>query len=216
MKDEKHKKALEEIKQRGQQLLKQHDNQKKQVPAPVKAEPKRIDSGLRKREEEVSPANVFNDEPKRKAAASPSMWPGQAQGDDIGLKIKNYIKDMNKLIDEEAKAPGDGDDQEEDEDEDDENIDELPAVPETDENSKQIERNDSVEDDEAIEEAKTPREDYQIIEPPPIPEPFRLDELRISAPQLRNELGDSLGFFETMLVETYGATKFQQALAILE
>ena len=160
MKDEKHKKALEEIKQRGQQLLKQHDNPKKQVPA--KAEPKRVDSGLRKREEEASPANVFIDEPKKKALpASAGMWPGSnIQGDDIGQKIKNYIKDMNKLIDEEAKAPGDGDDQEEDDDEDDDNMEDLPAVPETDENSKQIERNDSVEDDDGIEESKTPREDY--------------------------------------------------------
>ena len=101
---------------------------------PAKAEIKRIDSGLRLREEEASPANVFNDEPKKKAAASPNVWPGQGHGDDIGMKIKNYIKDMNKLIDEEAKAPGDGDDHDEDEDEDD--VDELPAVPETDENSK--------------------------------------------------------------------------------
>ena len=30
----------------------------------------------------------------------------------------------------------------------------------------------------------------------PPPEPFRLDELRISAPMLRNELSDSLNFFE--------------------
>lgn len=36
------------------------------------------------------------------------------------------------------------------------------------------------------------------------PEPFRLDELRISAPMLRNELSDSVAFFEKMLVENYG------------
>ena len=48
------------------------------------------------------------------------------------------------------------------------------------------------------------------------PEPFRLDELRISAPMLRNELSDSLVFFESMLVENYGLNKFRSALAILE
>ena len=48
------------------------------------------------------------------------------------------------------------------------------------------------------------------------PEPFRLDELRISAPMLRNELSDSLAFFERTLVESYGQAKFQQALNILE
>lgn len=48
------------------------------------------------------------------------------------------------------------------------------------------------------------------------PEPFRLDELRISAPMLRNELGDSLAFFREMLVESYGSAKFRQALSVLE
>ena len=33
---------------------------------------------------------------------------------------------------------------------------------------------------------------------------------------LRNELGDSLAFFESMLVENYGLNKFRNALAILE
>ena len=122
---------------------------------------KRFDSGLKKREEEVSPHNVFNDEPEKKIQAiNPSMWPGQNQAEDV--RLKNYIKDMNKLIDEELKAPGDGEDQEEDEDDEDENMEEVPAVPETDENSKQIERNDSVEDDE---ETKSPIEDYQFEEP---------------------------------------------------
>ena len=50
----------------------------------------------------------------------------------------------------------------------------------------------------------------------PHPEPFRLDELRISAPMLRNEHSDSLAFFENMLKESYGASRFQQALAVLE
>ena len=48
------------------------------------------------------------------------------------------------------------------------------------------------------------------------PEPFRLDELRISAPMLRNELSDSLAFFERTLIESYGQAKFQQALSVLE
>ena len=51
---------------------------------------------------------------------------------------------MNKLIDEEVKASGEDDQEESDE----ENMAEVPDVPETDENQKQIERNDSVEDDE--------------------------------------------------------------------
>ena len=87
---------------------------------------------------------------------------------------------MNKLIDDGGKAPGDGGDQEEDEDDDDDSVDEVPAVPESDDNQKQIERNDSVEDDDAIEETKTPTMDDFLLEPPP--EPFRLDQLRISAP----------------------------------
>lgn len=48
------------------------------------------------------------------------------------------------------------------------------------------------------------------------PEPFRLDQLRISVPVLRNELSDSLSFFESTLKETYGSTKFQKAIGILE
>jgi len=35
-------------------------------------------------------------------------------------------------------------------------------------------------------------------------------------PVLRNELSDSLTFFERTLKETYGAAKFSQALSILE
>ena len=63
---------------------------------------------MRKREEEVSPLNVFKDDIKVKAsAADKNVWPGEGQ--DIGLKIKNYIKDMNKLIDEEVKASGEDD-----------------------------------------------------------------------------------------------------------
>jgi len=47
-------------------------------------------------------------------------------------------------------------------------------------------------------------------------EPFRLDELRISASMLRNELSDSLAFFENMLIENYGNEKFRRALSIVE
>ena len=76
LKDEKHKKALEDIKQRGHQLLKQHEPQKKPVPVPAKAEVKRLDSAAKRREEDPSPQNVFNDEPKKKGAVSPTAWPG--------------------------------------------------------------------------------------------------------------------------------------------
>ena len=52
--------------------------------------------------------NVFKDDIKAKGnAADLNVWPGEGQ--DIGLKIKNYIKDMNKLIDEEVKASGEDD-----------------------------------------------------------------------------------------------------------
>ena len=47
---------------------------------------------------------------------------------------------------------GDGDDDDEDEDDDD-NIEEVPSVPETDENTKEAARDDAIEDD-AIEESK--------------------------------------------------------------
>ena len=33
---------------------------------------------------------------------------------------------------------------------------------------------------------------------------------------LRNELSDSLAFFERTLIESYGQAKFQQALSVLE
>ena len=53
--------------------------------------------------------NVFKDDIKNNGnALNKDVWPGE--GHDIGLKIKNYIKDMNKLIDEEVKASGDDDD----------------------------------------------------------------------------------------------------------
>lgn len=57
-------------------------------------------------------------------------------------------------------------------------------------------------DNAMIEESKL----IEQLELPP--EPFRLDELRISAPMLRNELTDSLAFFEKTLKETYGSSKF--------
>mmetsp|Transcript_1749 Transcript_1749/g.2450 ORF Transcript_1749/g.2450 Transcript_1749/m.2450 type:complete len:133 (+) Transcript_1749:1368-1766(+) len=59
-------------------------------------------------------------------------WPQARPNDDIGSKIKSYIKDMSKLIDEEVKSTRA--DEEEDEDDDDDNMEEVPAVPETDEN----------------------------------------------------------------------------------
>ena len=79
------------------------------------------------------------------------MWPAAKPSDDIGNKIKSYIKDINKLIDAGAPA-GDGADDEE-EDEDDDNIEEVPTVPETDDNQKQAARDDAIEDEE-MEESK--------------------------------------------------------------
>ena len=130
-------------------------------------------------------------------------------------KIKNYIKDINKLIDGGMGPMGEGAD-EEDDDEDDDNIEEVPTVPETDENSKSVLREDDIEDD-GIEESKVGgqygnyiMEESKLMDQLALPpEPFRLDELRISAPMLRNELSDSLAFFESMLVENYGHTKFR-------
>ena len=87
----------------------------------------------------------------------------------------------------------------------------MPTVPETDETQNQAARDDSIDDDGAEEtkEAASSRQDEETanlmkqLELPP-PEPFRLDELRISAPMLRNELSDSVAFFEKMLIESYG------------
>ena len=115
------------------------------------------------------------------------------------------------------RPAGDGAD-DEDDDDDDDNMEEVPTVPETDENSKQVARDDEIEDDTA-EESKASQyaaeesKQYADLSPP---EPFRLDELRISAPIFRNEVSDSLAFFEKMLAETYGQAKFRQALGILE
>ena len=67
-------------------------------------------------------------------SAGLDAWPASKPSDDIGNKIKSYIKDMNKLIDEGMKPAG-ADDEEED-DEDDENIEEVPSVPETDDSQK--------------------------------------------------------------------------------
>lgn len=66
-------------------------------------------------------------------------------------KIKNYIKDINKLIDG-GVSPVEAEDDDDDED-DEENMLEVPTVPETDENSKQAARDDDIED-EAMEESK--------------------------------------------------------------
>ena len=68
-------------------------------------------------------------------------------------KIKNYIKDINKLIDGGMGPTGEGAEEEDDEEEDDDNIEEVPTVPETDENQKQVARDDGIED-EGIEESK--------------------------------------------------------------
>ena len=63
------------------------------------------------------------------------MWPQAKANDDIGNKIKSYIKDINKLIDGGMNPTGDGaEEEDDDEEEDDENIEEVPTVPETDEN----------------------------------------------------------------------------------
>lgn len=83
-------------------------------------------------------------------------WPAAKPTDDIGNKIKSYIKDMNKLIDEGMKPSGADEEEDDDDDEDDDNIEELPSVPETDDSQKQEARDDAIEDDESycIEESK--------------------------------------------------------------
>jgi len=140
------------------------------------------------------------------------MWPSAKPTDDIGTMIKSYIKDVNKLIDEGVKPAADDEDEDDDDDGD---FEELPRVPDSDDNRRQEARDDAIEDD-VVEESKNAaeKEEKKLFELPP--EPFRLDELRISAPMLRNELSDSLKFFENMLREHYGSVKFAQALQVLE
>ena len=86
------------------------------------------------------------------------MWPASRPADEIGNKIKNYIKEMSNLIDGGMGLAGEGtdgvDDTEEDDD-DDENIEDLPSVPETDEESKQAARDDAIDED-GVEESKSP------------------------------------------------------------
>ena len=67
------------------------------------------------------------------------LWPASRPADEIGNKIKNYIKEMSNLIDGGMGLAGEGADGVEDteeDDDDDENIEDLPSVPETDEESK--------------------------------------------------------------------------------
>ena len=82
--------------------------------------------------------NVFkmDEQPKPKTpgfggGGAVDAWPQSRPMDEVGHLMKSYIKDMNKLIDEEkSNHPED----EEDDDDDDDNIEEVPTVPETDEN----------------------------------------------------------------------------------
>ena len=172
--------------------------------------------------------NVFKQDEQQKPrtpgirgnqGAAADAWPAQKPKDDMDNMIKNYIKDVNKLIDQ-GVSPVEAED--DDDDEDDDNIEEIPTVPETDENSKQAARDDDIDDDNVEESKERPYqsnllEESKLMEQLALPpEPFRLDELRISAPMLRNELHDSLAFFRETLVENYGSAKFRAALAILE
>ena len=102
--------------------------------------------------------NVFKldeapSKPKPPASGSPGVdaWPSTKPDNDIGSKIKNYIKDISKLIDD--GMPGQGNDDEEEDEEDEDNIEEVPTVPDTDDSSKQVARDDEIED-EGIEESK--------------------------------------------------------------
>ena len=70
--------------------------------------------------------------PAWRGANGADAWPQSKPQEDIGNKIKSYIKDMNKLIDEGVR-PTCADDEDEDDDEED-NMEEVPTVPETDDN----------------------------------------------------------------------------------
>jgi len=96
-----------------------------------------------KMDEQVKPKT-----PAWRGANAADAWPQAKPQEDIGNKIKSYIKDMNKLID--AGAPDCADD-DDDDDDDDDNIEEVPSVPETDDNQKQAARDDAIEDEACME-----------------------------------------------------------------
>ena len=107
---------------------------------------------------------------------------------------------MNKMLDDGQKQSGETSDVDEEEDED-ENMDEVPAVPQDVNETILATREDADSDDEIQEESKDNSNNLKMvpeIEQKPV-EPFRLDELRISAPILRNELSDSTAFFLKLL-----------------
>ena len=153
-KEEKHRKAIEDIRQRGKQLLMQDvvPNQRQAAAAAAEEETRplirRADSAQGQQRTPPKPAgvaaepghNVFkmDEQPKPKTPGfgggnAGDAWPQSRPMDEVGHLMKSYIKDMNKLIDDEkSNHPED----EEDDDDDDDNIEEIPTVPETDENQK--------------------------------------------------------------------------------
>ena len=108
---------------------------------------------------------------------------------------------MNQFLDEEKPKESQLN-TEDSGDEDEDMTDDLPKVPE--ESQPQADREDQLEEDEEVTQ--------NIVQPV---EPFRLDELRISVPQLRNELDDSIKCFEKLLVESYGRSRFEQGLKVV-
>lgn len=163
-KEEKHRRAMEVIMKKGNQLLGQDcsaagNNRGENEDRPLARRP---DSGLQGQaptklnapKPPTAEANIFKMDEQQKprtpgfrggnnnhnaGGQASDLWPQTKPSDDIGSKIKNYIKDINKLIDSGMGQAGDGageEGEDEDEDEDDENIEEVPTVPETDENSK--------------------------------------------------------------------------------
>lgn len=104
-----------------------------------------------------NPLNEFKEEKEDLPEFGVKAKIDEGQADNSGLELKNYIKEMNKFLDEpsnngkEANKNNDGDsccEEEEDEcmEED------LPKV--SVEISTQVDRDDSVEEDDEIEESK--------------------------------------------------------------
>ena len=105
------------------------------------------------------------------------------------------------MLDDGQKQSGEGTSDVEEEEDEDENMDEVPAVPQDVNETILATREDAESDDEIQEEFKDNSNNLKMvpeIEQKPV-EPFRLDELRISAPILRNELSDSTAFFLKLL-----------------
>lgn len=190
--DAEKQRKLDDLKQRGKQ-----QNPSKKIEA-IWAEPK---------EQPKSPLNVFKDnkddkdEEKEDDLPEFGAKPPEETKDPSGFELKNYIKAMNKFLDEPGKNKENQQATEESDDE--EEMEEVPKVPE--ESQPNVDREDQLEEEE-----EAPKQEETKA-----PEPFRLDELRISVPQLKNELQESVKCFERLLVDLYGRGKFEQGLRVV-